>query len=140
MTKYSSSNRRRAVPRPDSPHPIWRGIGCLMIVIVPVMAFTLGLLTVQIALALNWPVPIQLTGYPVLPASLFSVNILVPILIFIEHQNNFYALMTLTILYTVVLGALFSLIYAIIYRFVGPPKYGPQDAPPPNIKVRPYKR
>jgi hypothetical protein len=111
-----------------------------MIVFVPVLSFALGALTTQIALDLNWPVPYQLTGHPVMPASLFRVDGLGPILIFIQQQNNLYAMLVLAVFYTVVFGALFSLVYAFIYRFVGPPTYGPQDAAPPKIRVKPYKR
>ena len=140
MTKYTSLSRRKEIAPQEKVHPIWRGIGCIMIVLIPVIAFTMALLTIQIALGLNWPVPAQLLGYPVMPANLFNVNILVPILIFIQQQNNFYAVVSMTILYVVVLGAVVSLGYAIIYKFIGPPQYGPQDAAPPKIKVKPYKR
>jgi hypothetical protein len=140
MSKFSSLNQRRSIRKPDRPHAIWGGIGCIMIVLVPVLSFALGALTTQIALDLKWPVPYQLTGHPVMPASLFRVDGLAPILIFIQQQNNLYAMLVLAVFYTVVFGALFSLVYAFIYRFVGPPTYGPQDAAPPKIKVKPYKR
>lgn len=140
MAKYSSLNRNKSVARPDRPHPVWRGIGCIMIVLVPVLSFALGALTTQIALQLNWPVPYQLTGHPVMPSALFKINGLAPVLFFIQQQDNLYFILLLTILYTVVFGALFSLVYAVIYKFTGPPTYGPQDAAPPKIKVRPYKR
>jgi hypothetical protein len=34
-----------------------------------------------------------------------------------------------------------SFVYALVYRFVGPPAYGPMDAPPPRgVRLKRYKR
>jgi len=33
-----------------------------------------------------------------------------------------------------------SVLYAFVYRLVGPPRYGPLDVPPPNVKLKKYKR
>jgi hypothetical protein len=44
------------------------------------------------------------------------------------------------VLYIVIFGGIISVIWALIYRVVGPPRYGPLDAPTPDIKVKTYKR
>ncbi len=75
-----------------------------------------------------------------MPDLLWKVVGLTPLLAFIQSQNNLYAILTVTLLYVVVFSTLVSVVYAFVYRYVGPSRYGPQDAPPPNMKVKRYKR
>ena len=140
MSKYSTVSHQKVATSPR-PHPVWRGIGCLLILIVPLISYALSVLTINLALAQQWPIPYQLMGYPIMPDLLWQATPgLAPILAFIQSQNNLYAILALTGVYVVFFGALVSFGYALLYRFVGPPRYGPQDAPPPNIRVRTYKR
>jgi hypothetical protein len=141
MTKYTTANqRRRQTPREEELHAIWRGIGCLFILIVPTMSYFLAAASVQLAVDQNWPMPYQLMGYPVMPDLLWKAAGLTSLLVFIQSQNNLYAVLTVTLVYVVIFSALVSFIYAFVYRYVGPSRYGPQDAPPPKIKVKRYKR
>ncbi len=140
MTKYSVASQRRAAPRPEPVHAIWRGIGCLMILIMPVLSYLLAAATVNFAVHTDWPMPYQLMGYPLMPAYLRSILGLAPVLDFIEKQRNLYAILLVALVYTVAIGAFISLGYAVLYRFIGPPRYGPLDAPPPSVKVKRYKR
>ncbi len=140
MTKYSSYHQRRAEPEPERSHPVWRGIGCLMIAIVPVISYGLAVLTASFAFAQNWPLPSQLLGRPVTPSFLWSLPGLVPILAAIESMNNLYLLLALTFVYIVILGAIISFGYALVYQIAGPPRLGPLDVERPNIKVKRYKR
>ncbi len=140
MTKYSVASQRRAAPRPEPVHAVWRGIGCLLILIVPVLSYLLAAATVKFAVSTDWPMPYQLMGYPLMPAYLRSVSGLAPVLDFIEKQRNLYAILLVAVVYIVAIGAFISLGYAVMYRFIGPPRYGPLDAPPPSVKVKRYKR
>jgi hypothetical protein len=141
MTKYTTaSQRRKAAPREQEVHAIWRGIGCLLILIVPTIAYFLASASVQLAVDQNWPMPYQLMGYPIMPDLLWKAVGLTPALVFIQSQNNLYAVLMITLLYIVIFGALVSFIYALVYKYVGPARYGPQDAPPPKIKAKRYKR
>ncbi len=65
---------------------------------------------------------------------------MVPILAAIESMDNLYLLLVLTLIYIVVLGAIISFGYALVYQITGPPRLGPLDAERPNIKVKRYKR
>jgi hypothetical protein len=141
MTKYTTANqRRRATPREEEIHAIWRGIGCLLILIVPTMSYFLAVASVQLAVDQNWPMPYQLMGYPVMPDLLWKAAGLTSLLAFIQSQDNLYAVLAITLVYVVIFSALVSVIYAFVYRYVGPSRYGPQDAPPPKVKVKRYKR
>lgn len=140
MTKYSTASQRRVVRRPDQPHPIWRGIGCLIIILVPIISFALAAIIVQIGVNQNWPIPYQLLGNPVVPAPLWNIAGLPPILTFIQSQTNLYAVLAITVFFIIVLAAFVSVGYAVLYRFIGPPRYSPIDAPPVKGKVKSYRR
>ncbi len=140
MTKYTVASQRRAVRQQNTTPAVWRGIGCILILFVPFISFILAAATVQLGVDQQWPLPYQLMGYPVMPALLWKVPGFVPVLAFIQAQRNLYAVLTVTIVYIVALGALISLMYSLVYRLVGPSRYGPLDVPPPNIKVKRYKR
>lgn len=141
MGKYDSLNRRRKSKPTETTHPIWRGIGCLMIVIMPVIAFGFAVITLEAALAQDWPIPRQFLGYVSLPDFLYNSRILIPILNSITSVENLMAYIVFTFIYVVILGAILSFVYAIAYRLVGPPVYGPLDVPPPRgFKPKRYKR
>ncbi len=140
MTKYSSAAQRRVVKRSTQVHPIWRGIGCLIIILLPIIAYGMAAITVQIAVAQNWPIPYQLLGNPVMPAALWNNPILVPVLAFIQGQENLYAVLVIAVLYLIVLGTFVSVGYAVVYQIIGPPRYTPIDAPPMKGKIKSYKR
>jgi hypothetical protein len=138
MGRYSPTTIRPK-PKIEGPHPVWRGIGCILMIVVPIISLGLAELTVQS----NWAqlyVPYQLLGYPVMPAILWKPGFLDPVLGFIQGLPNFYGVLVLFLLYLIVIGAFVSVGNAYLYKTLGPPRYGPQDAPPPKIKARPYKR
>ncbi len=142
MTKWNVADRRDRLNQPAQPqtHVIWRGIGCLLMLIVPIMAFILATITISLAVTAGWPLPYQLLGTPVMPADLWKIQAITPVLGFIESQNNLYAILLVTVLFIVFLSAVLTFIYAVMYRIVGPSRYGPLDAPPPRVKARGYKR
>ena len=48
MTSYDKYNPRANMPsRPYRVHPIWRGIGCFMMVLIPVMSYAGAVLLVE---------------------------------------------------------------------------------------------
>ena len=139
MTRYSVSSRRPS-RRAEPIHAIWRGIGCLLILIVPVIAWLLAVATVKLALQNGWSLPYQLLGYPVIPDTLWKIAGAPPILAFIQRQENLYLILALTVVFIIMISGVLSLAYSFIYRLAGPPRYGPLDVPQPQIKVGRYKR
>lgn len=141
MTKYSTAQQRRRVTDTEKPlHPVWRGIGCLLILIIPTLSYILAAASVQLAVDQNWPMPYQLMGYPVIPVLLWKDVGIAPLLLFIQNRNNLYAILAFTLFYIIFFSTLVSFGYALIYRFAGPARYGPLDAPPPKGKVKHYTR
>lgn len=140
MGKYSSSARKKVKERSNQPHYLWRGIGCLMMVIIPVISIAAGYETVNYLLAERFPIPYQLLGTPRYPDLFYKSSGMMIILSPITAIRHFYAYAVAAFFYMVLLGGITSMVYSIAYRLVGPPRYGPLDAPPPNVKVKPYKR
>lgn len=137
--KYAQYQKRPA-PKPARPHPIWRGIGCLMMIIVPLMSYAAAVITVEYALAQRWPLPYQLLGAPTLPAFIWRSPALAYLFAPVLQWENLYAHLVFGLVYLVLFGSIVAFVYALLYRLVGPSRYTPLDVPPPPVKVRPHKR
>jgi hypothetical protein len=139
MGKYSSY--QRVEPRgTGEPHPVWRGIGCLIILIVPVISFALSMVTVDYAVNQGIQIPVELTGYLVMPAFILNIPGLGKLASIIQGQYYLYAYILLTIFYIVVVSGLIALIYAFMHRATGNSRFSKLDAPPPTTRTKRYKR
>jgi hypothetical protein len=116
MGKYYAQWRRpKQKERPWKVHPIWRGIGCIMMVIIPIVSFVIAEALVEMNLTEGWvAVPPDLVG----PAS----------------SPYLYAKLAMTVLVAVILFAMYTLGYMVIYSVLGPPRYSRIDAPPERRK------
>lgn len=121
------------------PHPVWRGIGCGLMILVPIISFTLASMTIPIFIKQGW-VPQQLLFSPAIPTWLWYSPVVAQIVQDLFLRPNIFAIVLLAIIYIIILGGIFSVIYAIMYQTVAPPRYGPMDAPPPKAKIRKYRR
>ncbi len=101
-------------------HPIWRGIGCLMLVIIPIMAWAAAYEFMRIAPNLSW--------FPQSREMYRNIDLDFIVLPFTLGQIIF------AVLFMMLGFMIMSLAYAFVYRVAGPPKYGPTDAPPPRVK------
>jgi hypothetical protein len=118
-----------------------RGIGCILIVVVPILAYGAAVLLVNYGASKGWPIPPTWYGRPEIPALLWKLKGLEPLLQFIQAQNNLEANLLFTVALTVLIGGVMSMIYGYMYSLFGPPRYGPQDEPPiRGRKVKRYKR
>ena len=140
MGKYTSYSRQKPKPRNLGVHPVVRGIGCIMMVVVPILAYGLAIMLVQYGVARGWPVPREWLGRPNIPRFLLGIENLTPLWNFLAAQNNLIANLVFALVLTVLIGGLMSILYGYVYTLFGPPKYGPQDAPPVRVKVKRYKR
>jgi hypothetical protein len=140
MGKYRSSATRRQKPVDTGPHVIWRGLGCLMMIIIPVISYAAATLTVDYGLSHNWTIPYQLLGTPRLPSVFYDVDILWMVFGPLTKIQNLYAYLGIGILYMITLSGMISVIYAFVYRILGPSRWGPMDMPPPKFKTKKYTR
>jgi hypothetical protein len=124
MTRFDKYNPRANMPkRPWTVHPIWRGIGCFMFFIIPIMAYAGAVLLVQENVRQGWlPMPQELTR-----------TITIPML---GSYPNLLAYLIVAVALTVVGFGVFTAIYSMFYSLVGPSRFGPLDVPP----IRPEDR
>ena len=120
-------------------HPIWRGIGCAIIILVPILSFAIAELLMP-SLLDRGLVPRQLLFTPQIPFWLWYAPPIAQATQFLFGRYAIFATLMLTVVFMIILGGIFSFVYAVMYRAVAPSRYGPMDAPPPKVKIRKYKR
>ena len=138
MGKYSRHAPDKVTKKDPSQTLAWRGIGCLLILIVPTISYFAALLT--LASPARDYIPPQLLDSQTFPPYLYSTPTLADIFTWLASIQDLYAIVLVTAMYTMVVGGLISWLYSVAYRMVNPKRYGPTDAPPPNVKVKKYKR
>ncbi len=111
-------------------NPVWRGIGCLLIIMVPIMAWFAAQLIMQSNTSLPLPADMRKT------MTIRYINV-VQVDRVIADINRFSATHGLvagqfffTVLLMFIGFGLLSVVYAVMYRIAGPPRYGPFDIPP----------
>lgn len=137
MGKYAKFQRKSPVKR--GLNPIWRGIGCILIVTVPLLAYWLMVLFSPLIIATG-KVPYQLLGSVHLPEWVFRVRILAGLALFITSINNLWMNIITFFVMVLILTAVASLLYSMVYALIGPARYTPQDAPPSKHKAKKYTR
>lgn len=128
MGKYTRLSRQ--LPPKTPPwriHPIWRGIGCILFLILPIIAFLAANLLLEMNSERGWvAVPPELTNSFTVPQVDYTIS-------------NFFATLMLTALILLLGFGLIMVVYSLIFSILGPPKYGPMDAPPIRRKTRPSR-
>ncbi|MBE3037619.1 MAG: hypothetical protein IMZ62_02235 [Chloroflexi bacterium] len=137
MGKYAKYQRKS--PEKKGMHPIWRGIGCILIIVIPLLAFGMMLVFVPPIIATG-KVPYQLLGHVHFPEWAFKVRIVADISSFISSIDNLWMNIITFFVMLLILTAVASLLYSMIYTLVGPARYSELDAPPPKYKGKVYKR
>ena len=129
MGKYDRFERYQDMQQPAASriHPIWRGIGCMMLILIPIIAFAAADTFFENASDLS------LFGSAVFPSSGIMYRVFFSFEIFGGTSLRFTPFhLVFTILFSVIGFMVFSFAYAVVYRVSGPPRYGPTDAPPPR--------
>jgi hypothetical protein len=140
MGKYTTRSVQAPKPRITGVHPVMRGIGCIMMVVVPILSYGSALILLDYGIRQGWPIPPNWLQPITIPPILFSLRGLEPVWNFLLRQENLIAVVVFTIAIMVVIGGIMSMLYGYVYTLFGPPRYGPQDAPPIRVKVKRYKR
>jgi uncharacterized membrane protein len=130
--------QKREKKRPGM-NPIWRGIGCILLVILPLIGYGLTVLLIPILLETGY-VPFELQGRVNFPLWFYRLPVLSGMANFIRGINNLYLGIIVFIVVLVLLTGISSLIYVAILQIIGPPRYSELDAPPSKHKVKVYKR
>jgi len=124
MGRYRSYTRQEVKEKPWDVHPIWRGIGCILIILIPLMAYAGAVVLIQENIENKWVgLPPELTGSYVIPYLGFNIN---------------FGVIAATLLLMFIGFGVLVIVYSFMYSLIGPARYGPLDAPP--IKRKPRKR
>ena len=109
--------------KPKTAHPIWRGVGFAMIVLIPLISYAASEVLIQQNQKSNiFPWPYDLLAKP----GDFLWN----------GDTLLYFKILLTITFMLILFALFTLITFLFNSAFGVPRYGPYDVPPIKARVR----
>jgi hypothetical protein len=130
MPKYSMEGTdadREKRAKAKEIHPIWRGVGFGLIILVPLFSYALTEVILKANQTANWfPLPYDLMAKP---TDLFYTG-----------DPLIYIKIIMTITFSLVLFAIFTLVTFIMNSAFGRPRYGPMDVPPINVKVKKRSR
>ena len=120
---------RASEKRPWKVHPLWRGIGCVLILMIPIMAYAGAIEFWKANQAHQW------FTFPPFMSKAISISFLkyIPVLDQMINpvlQRALYGHLVFMLIFMVLGFGLLSMVYASLYRFIGPPRYGAYDAPP----------
>lgn len=104
--------------RPWRVHPIWMGIGCLLLIIIPIVSYAGAALLVEANTEAKW---IELSAILMRTITIPAIGLKIPHLL----ANLLIAFVLAFIGFGVLM-----IIYSIVYSVIGPEKYSPMDSPP----------
>lgn len=139
MGKYGSRISKPQMPKRNTVNPYMRGIGCLLMLIVPVFAYAVGDFLAGQGFGYQI-LPQEWYGYMSIPPALanFSgLNTIAALLAQIEHLP---ATLIIAVVVIILLSGIISVIFGWMYSILAPSQYGPTDVPPPRVKPKKYKR
>jgi hypothetical protein len=123
--QHYQAPQRRSNPR--SVHPVWRGIGCFFMILIPIMAYAAAEMLIEQNNSARWvAVPVELARTITVPG--------------LGDLPHLYATLAVTILLMVLGFSVLTVVFAFFWGAVGPPRYGPLDARPMRRSDRPPKR
>ncbi len=109
---YQPKSRRTIIP---PVHPVWRGIGCVLLILLPIIAFAGAKILVQANRTQRWvQIPVELSG-----------SFIAPVI-----GRVYYADLAMAVILIVIGFAIITVVYSVVYRIIGIPRYGPLDSPP----------
>jgi hypothetical protein len=130
----SQKYRKERQERPWIIHPVWRGIGCALILLIPIMAWYAAVLffqtnkTIPLSYAISKPITIPYSQVLEIDRILAIFNR------YTVSHNLIVGQFLLTVVFMFIGFGILSLIYAVFFKAAGPSRYGPFDVPPDVMK------
>lgn len=122
----------------------WRGIGCLLMIFLPIVAYYGGFLLLRDVEGLDkfwYGIAPGLFGKIAIPGLLLRIKSLLPLWQFLYDIDNLSLYIAFGSIILFVLSGIVGIIYSIMHSAVMPSRYGPMDAPPPKRrKTKKYSR
>jgi hypothetical protein len=140
MSTYKFSDARKEKAR-ETP-AIWRGLGCLLMIIIPIISYAAAVVTVQ-SVYVNRPalIPRDLLFTVEVPRLVWQyLPILAGFLQKIFNDPYLWVYLMVTVVYLLIFSGIISVAYSALFRAFGPPQYGRLDAPPVRKKAKKYVR
>jgi hypothetical protein len=139
MAKYNYFQKAKE-PETKQIHPVWRGIGCLIMILTPIISGAASIVLLDFGRSQKWSFLNQLSA-PIRFSDIFYQIHTVKIAAnYLSSIHYLQALILFFILFLMVFSGVFAFINALLYRMIGPPRYSPTDAPAPRVKTKRYTR
>ena len=138
--------RQQKKPRPWRVHPIWRGIGCVMFILLPILAYAGSSVLVDNVESVRalfnrmflFRKEVYLLGWfgvvrdyaPQIAPQLTSLEKTLSL----NPIPYFWGKMLITSVITLILFVILSIFYSIIFSTMGPSRYGPLDVKPTRYR------
>lgn len=140
MGKYSVRASKPPAPKRNTVNPYMRGIGCLLMLIVPVFSYAVGDALAERRFG-SQLIPGEWYGNITIPPVIANSSTIVK-----SAANSLAAIphlpatLVLAVVVMILLGGLMSVIFGWLYALMAPSQYGPTDVPPIRVKTKKYKR
>jgi hypothetical protein len=109
--QYSATAEYEAKRGNKTIHPVWRGVGFVIMVIIPIVAYFLATWLLTLNAANNWiPIPHEFLSK--------------------SKDELVYVKVGLTLLASLIVYGLFMILGTFTLSIFGPPRYGEMDMPP----------
>ena len=135
MAKYSQFDHKKATKKAPKIHPVWSGIGFLMIILVPIIVWASASEVANFGRAQHWSLFNSFPQY----LDMGFLNA-IPGLSLLGTIKELPATVVLFVFILVIVSGLFSMVYAFIYRLVGLLRYASDDIPALKVKIKLFKR
>jgi hypothetical protein len=132
MGKYSKYQLPKIKP-PPKVHPIWRGIGCMLWILIPLISYASAVLLVG-SLSSRGMLPAGLLGHVRFADWAWKSAVLFPLARFVYSLTNLWAVLIFFLVLLIIMTGVFTTLYSLMYRYFGPPRYTPLDAPQAKYK------
>lgn len=139
MGKYTSRVRKPSMPKRNTVNPYMRGIGCLLMLIVPVFSYGVGDLLAGQGFGYQ-VIPREWYGYLTVPAWMANLAGLNFVMRFLAGIPHLAATLAIAVIVMIIVGGILSVIFGWMYSLLAPSQYGPTDVPLPRVKTKKYKR
>lgn len=139
-SKYGHLDRQKELPTQREVHPVWRGIGFLLLIITPVISWASAMILLDLGRKQGWAFLAEL-GDPIrFPEWAYKIPVIMNLANFITGFPNLKALLLFFFIVLILLSGVFAVLNAVLYRMFGPPRYTDLDAPASRVKVKRYTR
>lgn len=139
MGKYRSSVKGQSAPSRNVVNPYMRGIGCFLILIVPIFSYVAGFELAKLRFGIQ-VLPVTWYGYMSFPPEVYNLRGLSVVAQYLSTIEFLPATLALAVSVAVAVGGILSIVFGYMYSIFAPSKHGPFDVPAPRVKTKKYKR